>query len=664
MPQFARHGRPNARRLAVWLLLTTVVPATALAGLGWALVREDRARETERRRDAREHAATLAATALQRTLAELEDQLSSISVGQPSAPGTPRDDLAIVTFEPDGTSARAGLPLPFYPEPHVGLASRVAALDRADLLEFRQQDRAGAIAALRPLTASADPSTRGEALLRLGRLERKQGHFTAALDAFERLTALDQAIVNGEPAGLLGAQARALALEEIGRHEEVKRVAATLVDDLDRGRWLLSRTQYAFAREQAGRWLGPRTVAATTSPDHDPATLATAAEMLWTAWRRGDDSVTSTRSRSTLWTNERSVLAITRRNDDRLTAMLVSTRVLERRWRDDLPETGTPPIDLALTDADGRTAVGRPRGGPDRQSVRTASVTNLPWTVHAIDAGAVPTGSLSRQARLMLAALVVMMLAVAAGGYVTTRSLVREMHVSRLQSDFVSAVSHEFRTPLTAVRHLSQLLARGRVSSDERRAEFYDLLVRESDRLHRLVESLLNFARLEAGQLDYRFETVDPAPYLRDLLEDFRREVVGRDVRLEVSGDEAALPTIRADREVLGRVFWNLLDNAVKYSPDEPEVRVELEPRAGELLVRVRDRGMGIPAAEQSQIFQKFVRGAAARAASIKGTGIGLAMAREIVRAHGGDIIVDSTEGSGSTFTVSLPVASTETTPS
>ena len=151
-----------------------------------------------------------------------------------------------------------------------------------------------------------------------------------------------------------------------------------------------------------------------------------------------------------------------------------------------------------------------PRGGPDKQAVRTASATNLPWTVHAIEPGPAPAASLSPQAQLMLAAIGVMMLAVAAGGYLTTRSLLRATHVSRLQSDFVSAVSHEFRTPLTAIRHLSQLLARGRVSSDERRAAFYELLVHESDRLHRLVEGLLNFARLEAGELDYSFEAGGP----------------------------------------------------------------------------------------------------------------------------------------------------------
>lgn len=308
----ARHGQAAARRLVVWLLFTTVVPASALAGLGWALVREDRARETERRRDAREHAATLAATALQRTLAELEDQLSSLSVGQPSPPGAPRAGVAIITFDRTGTSRRAGLPLPFYPATRSREVPRLAALDRADALEFRQRDQAGAIAVLGTVATSADPATRAAALVRLGRLESKQGHLTAALEAFDRLAGLDPAIVDGEPAGLLGTQARALALAAAGRDEEVRRIGSTLIADLDRGRWVLSQAQYTFAREQAVRWLDPRTTATSTTPDPESIALATAAEMLWAARQRGEAGVMSTRGRSTIWAHDLSVLALTR----------------------------------------------------------------------------------------------------------------------------------------------------------------------------------------------------------------------------------------------------------------------------------------------------------------------------------------------------------------
>ena len=184
--------------------------------------------------------------------------------------------------------------------------------------------------------------------------------------------------------------------------------------------------------------------------------------------------------------------------------------------------------------------------------------------------GASPT-PLSRQASFMLAALSVMLCMVLAGGHLIVRALTRELRVSRLQSDFVSAVSHEFRTPLTTVRHLSQLLARGRVASDVRRAEFYGILVRESDRLQRLVENLLDFARVESGEVAYRFEAIAPGPFIRDVVNDFSGELADPAARVSIDGDQLALPAIRADRDMLARVFWNLLDNAVKYSGGTPD---------------------------------------------------------------------------------------------
>ncbi len=168
------------------------------------------------------------------------------------------------------------------------------------------------------------------------------------------------------------------------------------------------------------------------------------------------------------------------------------------------------------------------------------------------------------------------------------------------------------------------------------------------------MESLLNFARLESGELQYRFESVDPHRFVQDVVAEFQEEVSSLGYHIEFSSQDQ-VPSIRADRELLARVFWNLLDNAVKYSPDHRTVRVEMAKAGSRLLVRVRDEGLGIPVAEQREIFRKFVRGAASKAATIKGTGIGLAMAREIVNAHGGEIRVDSEIGRGSTFSVLLP---------
>jgi signal transduction histidine kinase len=241
------------------------------------------------------------------------------------------------------------------------------------------------------------------------------------------------------------------------------------------------------------------------------------------------------------------------------------------------------------------------------------------------------------------------------GSYFIARAFSREMAVARLQTDFVAAVSHEFRTPLTTMRQLTEMLARGRIPSEERRQRYYDVLAHETGRLHRLVEGLLNFGRMEAGAQEFRFEKIDAMILVRGVVTDFQREAESTGYRIELQ-THGISTAIKADKEALERALWNLLDNAVKYSPDSKTIWVEVARYGIELVLRVRDRGVGMAAKEQKEIFRKFVRGEAAKSASIKGTGIGLSMVHRIVEAHGGRIRVESEPGRGSTFTIVLPL--------
>ena len=242
-----------------------------------------------------------------------------------------------------------------------------------------------------------------------------------------------------------------------------------------------------------------------------------------------------------------------------------------------------------------------------------------------------------------------------AGSYFIMRAIDREQAVARLQSEFVSAVSHEFRTPLTSLRQLSEMLSKGRVPTEDLRQKSYDILSRESERLQRLVESLLDFGRIEARAFRYHYEHFDPVTLVGDLVAEFQEKAAaqGYHVELELAGEYSL---IHADREALGLALRNLLDNAVKYSPDCRTVWVEMARERGRLAIRVRDQGMGIPALEQKEIFKRFVRGTGSRAANIQGTGIGLAMARHIVEALDGEIRLESEPGRGSTFTILLPM--------
>jgi len=293
----------------------------------------------------------------------------------------------------------------------------------------------------------------------------------------------------------------------------------------------------------------------------------------------------------------------------------------------------------------------RESGG--RAAIRTAVESELPWTLHVSSVRGGQSPSVLWQGRFLLLGLSVMLIFLLTGSYFIGRAVQHEMEVARLQSDFVSGVSHEFRTPLTTVRQLSEILAFGRVPSEQRRERYYETLVSESKRLQQLVETLLNFGKMEAGVRQYRFEILDPAVLVEKVVAEFEPQISASGRHIEVSGARDGA-RVHADLEALSVAVRNLIDNALKYSPDCPTVWVEWGPEGERLAIRVRDRGLGIPASERKAIFQKFVRGSAAATANVKGTGVGLAMVQHIVSAHGGEIHVESEPGRGSTFTVLL----------
>jgi two-component system phosphate regulon sensor histidine kinase PhoR len=221
-----------------------------------------------------------------------------------------------------------------------------------------------------------------------------------------------------------------------------------------------------------------------------------------------------------------------------------------------------------------------------------------------------------------------------------------------MQSEFVAAVSHEFRSPITALTHLTDLLETGEPPAD-RRPTYYRALARETRRLREMVENLLDFGRIEAGRYRYKPEPLDPAGFVRAVVDEFRDQpaAAGREITLDVEG--AAAP-LALDREAMRRAVWNLLDNAAKYSPAGSPIRARVASENGWTAIGVEDRGCGVAPEDRKRIFQKFVRGGR-RADSVKGAGIGLAMAQAIVRAHEGKIELESRPGEGSRFTILLP---------
>ena len=215
-----------------------------------------------------------------------------------------------------------------------------------------------------------------------------------------------------------------------------------------------------------------------------------------------------------------------------------------------------------------------------------------------------------------------------------------------------AAVSHEFRTPLTSIRQLTELLASGRVESQDKAEAYYRVLDKESTRLQRLVEGLLDFGRMEAGAHPYHSELIDSGALLHDIVAAFREEyeLTAETLSLQIDG----APHVRMDSESFTRAIWNLLDNAVKYSEAGPKIDVKALLEDGKVRISVADHGVGFPPEEQSRIFGKFIRGTAASLTNAKGTGLGLAMVRKIVEDQGGSISARSSPGEGSVFTITL----------
>jgi signal transduction histidine kinase len=284
-----------------------------------------------------------------------------------------------------------------------------------------------------------------------------------------------------------------------------------------------------------------------------------------------------------------------------------------------------------------------------------AAKTGLPWSITATSIGDdASSGSRTARQRFLIFGLVLFAAVFGIGSVFIVRAVSREFAVARLQSDFVAAVSHEFRTPLTSIRQLAEMLARGRVESEPDKNRAYELILGQSDRLRRLVESLLDFGRMQARQFKFRSENLEATECFRAVADEFQETVRSRGYEVEFLGSERPA-LIRGDREALGGALWNFLDNAVKYSPNEKHVHVAVTSSNGNVEVSVRDRGSGIAGEDLKRVFGKFYRGANAKAQGARGTGIGLAIVKEIVEAHGGTVRVRSEPGEGSEFTMVLP---------
>jgi signal transduction histidine kinase len=252
----------------------------------------------------------------------------------------------------------------------------------------------------------------------------------------------------------------------------------------------------------------------------------------------------------------------------------------------------------------------------------------------------------------VLAALGVLMVG---GIWLTYRNVSREMNLARLKSDFVANVSHELRTPLALIRLYAETLELGRLTAKEKYQEYFRIIREESERLTALINNILDFSRIEAGRKEYEFKETNLADLVRSTLDSYRFQIEQNGFAFEenISSD---VPPVIVDREAIARSLLNLVNNALKYSKDQKYIGVSLYRANSRVNLEVRDHGIGIAANEQEKIFEKFYRCGDPLVHNIKGSGLGLSLVQHIARAHGGEVLVESTPEKGSKFTIALPL--------
>jgi signal transduction histidine kinase len=623
--------QPPRQALAI-VLAVALASVAVLAALSWKLVRQDRDLEALRRDLELEQAADALEAAMQQGLARLD-----AVVGAPAPGGELPPGVVSVRIAADSLVATPPRSLAYVPGPAPKQAPVPPALADAERFEFTTGDLSRAAAIYARLAGGEDEAVRALALMRLARVDRRRSATKQALGTYAELSLLDSTQVEELPASLVARLGRIGVFEETGQQEMVAREGRELLDDLNANRWPLTKAQY-----DAYMTLARRVVPAGPAADPAAGLRAEAAAWLWEQ-RNRDAPLT----RRLLALPSGTALVVWRATPSSLDAVVAGSGYISS-----LAGPADPGIVWAVSNLEGHPVIGAvPAASPF--AVRTATTSHLPWTLHVFPAVGRPLPS-SPRGSLLVTVLGLVAVVLSAGWYSIFRSLSREREVARLQSDFVAAVSHEFRSPLTALTHAADLLVNDRLPSDAYRRPIYEGLARDTSRLQTLVEDLLAFSRLEAGGMAFRFDVADLGALVGSTVAEVRERVTDRGYVITMSCEPGPLK-MSVDAEAMQRVLRNLLDNAVKYSPNARKIDVSLARDEHHVTIAVRDRGLGIPAAEQRAIFDRFVRGSESLALRIPGTGIGLAMVRQIVQAHGGEILLESAPGAGSVFTIQLP---------
>ncbi len=287
---------------------------------------------------------------------------------------------------------------------------------------------------------------------------------------------------------------------------------------------------------------------------------------------------------------------------------------------------------------------------------REPEVTNPLWLIPNYELGITLkgrtlSGLIAERTYTNLLIIILMNVIIIGGVIFVYRNIQKEIKLAQIKSDFVSNVSHELRTPLALISMYSETLEMGRVKNDEKREEYYKVISQESNRLSRIVNSILSFSKIESGKRHYNFVKGNLNDIVEQVYDNYKFHLENKGFRFELSL-EKNLPELELDREAVTEAIINLVDNAAKYSDEQKEIELKTLFYHNKPALEVTDHGIGIPKDDQQKIFEKFFRVSTGLVHDTKGTGLGLTIVKHVLDAHKAEIELESKVGKGSTFRI------------
>jgi signal transduction histidine kinase len=587
-------------------------------------------------------------------------------------------------FVPDGRRETGSSP-----STDPGLSAEIQAAQR---LEFQQKNYPKALAAYRQaLKGANDPRLAGMILNAAARVQRKSGLLKEAISTYEDIVQDYGGVVisGGMPLGPSAALEICVLSRELKDFAKFLRTSVGLYRSLLRRDWDLERSEFEFFVERArshieafflspppGLDLQPfRSEFQNLGAEESEQRKRTermivfeqgAAPALEAKTAGGPEASNPPFARLALDIGNLSYLVSIERptaragnTSDTAWGIIYDTErlredVLRPALRDHFPSGGTSWV---VKGRDGAVMLASENPSASPVTFRTNFVSNTPdWTLefHQPPPRLIKTFLLSRRGLYSFVFLLIAGILIF-GLILTIRSVSHELELARMKSDFVSTVSHEFKSPLTSIRQLAEMLQSGRVPSEERRQKYYDVLLEQSERLALLTDNILSLAKIEEGRAEFAFETTDISVLLSEVVTSIQDRVrhEGFDIGLDVEG---GLPFLAVDRTALSQAVNNLIDNAIKYSGDSKKISVSACLEEQVLAIAVQDFGVGIQKEDIDRVFERFYRGGDELTRTVKGSGLGLTLVREIVAAHRGKVHVESEPGRGSVFSIRLPL--------